>query len=91
MSQQIITFYSDNRDPFGMPSKFYRYLIVESEAPKLGNDIRIVTIRAISLAGPLPKDPEFISVKPSAEEALGEALEKLKNHSQLKHLNYIES
>lgn len=90
MINRTVTFYGSNRDQFGMPNPFYRYLIIENEAPWLGDSHYIASILSLTDSSPMPKKRNFLSDQ-GVEKALELAVNALKSLSQMKSLNMYQS
>lgn len=89
MSLATATFWGNHQDTYGMSDPFYRYLIVEDVAEHLGENIRIVTITALTEPGPMPSQNNnpFIIKNVDSNGAIRKAFEILCNHSQMKNLS----
>jgi len=79
MTQKVLTFFGERRDQNGMPAPFYRYLILESEAPWLGPSIRIASIVPLTDPAPMPVQRQFLSGQGS-NQAMDLAANALKEH-----------
>lgn len=90
MNSKTITFSGKGRDSFGMPTPFYSYLLVESNQPKLGENVYIASIVPLTEPGPMPAQRHFITDK-GMGQAMTIAIDALRTHDQMRNLQMQES
>ncbi len=83
MTTAIATFHSDSLDGMGIPTRFHRYLVIETP---FNDTYRAISITPLTDGTPRYKSAPIMTKEKTPEKAIKYAFEELQKHSDLRGL-----